>query len=157
MPFLTAAIAGLAAGLAASFAMNLYQGATASLFGADKGNDDPATVKAADSARAAVGARPVAQKRRGEVSGLVHYSVGAVLGIGYALLVPHWPVAAIGFGVAFGLVVALLLDDLLVPAFGWGAWPWQTPLAIHAYSLTSHVVFGAMLEGVRRLVTGLLG
>ena len=155
-PLVTAVVAGLAGGLVASLAMNLFQGATASLFGQDRGNDDPSTVKAADSAKGLVGGRPVAQKRRQEAGTLVHYGLGAALGIGYALLVLAWPTAAIGFGIAFGLVVALLLDDLLVPAFGWGPWPWRTTLAANAYSLSSHVVFGAVLEGVRRLATGLL-
>jgi hypothetical protein len=156
-PFSTAVAAGLAGGLVASLAMNLYQGAAASLFGQGGSNEDPATVKAADSAKAAAGARPVSQKRRAEAGSLVHYTVGAALGVGYALLVLHWPGATLGFGVAFGLVVALVLDDMVVPAFGWGAWPWQTPLATHAYGLTSHIVFGAVLEGVRRLATGWLG
>ena len=73
-----------------------------------------------------------------------------------ALLVLRWPAAAIGFGMAFGLGVALVLDDLLVPAFGWGPWPWRTPLATHAYGLSSHLVFGLVLESVRRLVATVL-
>lgn len=155
-PLVVAPIAGLAAGLVASFAMALYQGATASLFGQDKGNDDSATVKAADSAKAAVGARPVTQKRRAEAGGLVHYATGTALGIAYALLVSAWPPAAAGFGIAFGIVVALLLDDLVVPALGWGPAPWATAPATHAYSLSSHIVFGLVLEGIRRGAVALL-
>lgn len=156
-PWIAAATAGLAAGLVASLAMNLYQGATASLFAQGESDDDPATVKAADSATIAATGRRVTQKRRGAAGGLVHYALGAGLSIGYALLVTRWPPAAIGFGVAFGLAVALVLDDLLVPAFGWGAWPWQTPLATHAYGLSAHMVFGAVLEGVRRLAFSVIG
>lgn len=155
-PLATAAIAGLAGGLVASLAMNLYQGATASLFGQGGGNADPATVKAADGMKQVVGARPVTQKRRAEAGSLVHYGTGAVLGIGYALLVLAWPPAAIGFGLVFGLVVAVVLDNLLVPTLGWGPWPWRTTAATLAYGFSSHIVFGVVLEGVRRLATGLL-
>lgn len=156
-PIVTTIIAGVVAGTAASFVMERYQGLTAHLFGQDKSVDDPATVKAADSAKATVGAKPVTQKRRGEAGELVHYATGIVLGLNYALLVLHWPVAAIGFGAAFGVVVAILLDDIAVPAFGWGPWPWQVGAGTHAYSVTAHVVFGLVLEAVRRLVSIVIG
>ena len=156
-PTIVSIVAGLGAGLVASLAMNLYQGATASLFGQDKGNDDPSTVKAADSATETVAGQPVTQKRRQEAGGLVHYATGAAIGVAYGLLVMAWPPAAIGFGAAFGIVVAVVLDDALVPAFGWGPPPWAVGSATHAYSLTSHIVFGLVLEGIRRLGVSLLG
>jgi hypothetical protein len=156
-PWLMAAIGGVAGGLVASLAMNLYQGAAGSLFGQGGGNDDPATVKAADDVKRATGAPPVTQKRRATAGSLVHYATGAVLGLVYGLLVAVWPPAAFGFGVAFGIVVALVLDDLVVPALGWGSWPWRTTLATNLYGLSSHAVFGAVLEGVRRLAVAALG
>lgn len=146
-----AGIAGLIAGLVASGAMSLYQSVAATLFGQDKKKGDPAPVKAADSVSRAVEGRPVAGGRQGAGS-VVHYATGAALGLLYAILVSAWPDAAIGFGIVFGIVVALVLDDLLVPAFGWGPWPWRTGLATHLYSLTAHAVFGAVLEGARRLI-----
>ena len=156
-PLASSIIAGLAAGLVAALAMSLFQQASAHAFGQDGGDDDPATVKAAVSAKEAAVGRPVKPPRREAAGSGVHYATGAALGIAYAVLVLHWPPAATGFGVAFGIAVALVLDDLLVPAFGWGSWPWQTALATHGYSITSHIVFGAVLEGVRRLGLALLG
>lgn len=149
-------IAGAAAGLVASFAMNLYQGVAAPAFGADKGSDDPATVKAADSAKRLAGGGPVTQKRRALAGSVVHYGFGVALGVAYAALVAFDPSVAFGFGVGYAIVVALVFDDTLVPAFGWGAWPWKSGLASQAYSLSSHVVFGVVLEGVRRLGVRLL-
>lgn len=156
-PWLTAVIGGVAGGLVAALAMNLFQGAAASLFAQGGGGGDPATVKAADDAKRAVGAPPVTQKRRAEAGSLVHHGLGAALGLLYGLLVPYWPPASVGFGVTFGIAVALILDDLLVPAFGWGEWPWRTTLATNLYGLSSHIVFGAVLEGVRRLAGAVLG
>ena len=151
-----AILAGLVAGVVASGIMSLYQAATASLFGQDKQDGDPANVKAADDTSKAATGKPVTQKRRAKAGSLVHYLTGAAIGIFYALLVLYWPAAAIGFGIAFGLAVASVLDDILVPAFGWGPWPWATPLNTHVYGLTAHAVFGVALEGVRRLGVWLL-
>lgn len=149
-------IAGAAAGVAASIAMNLYQGVAAPAFGADKGNEDPATTKAADSAKRVVGAGPVMQKRRALAGSMVHYGFGIVLGVAYTGLVAFDPSVAIGFGAGYAIAVALVFDDVLVPAFGWGPWPWKSGLASQAYSVSSHVVFGLTLEGVRRLAVDVI-
>lgn len=65
------------------------------------------------------------------------------------------PPAAAFLGVAFEIAAALVLDNLLVPLFGWGNWPWRTDLPTHAYGLSAHAAFGAMLEGVGRLIVAL--
>jgi len=149
------AVIGMVAGLVASFVMNLYQTATASLFGQD-GEGEPATEKAAHSVKRKIAGGPVQRNRRHAAGMAVHYATGLAIGLGYALIVLHWPTAAIGFGIAFGIVVAVILDGLLVPGLGWGPWPWRTGPATYAYSLTSHIVFGLALEGVRRAGVGLL-
>ena len=151
MNWFLAAGVGLVAGVAASGVMSAYQAATAALFGQDEGNDDPANVKAADDVSNAATGTPVTQRHRQPAGSLVHYLTGAALGLGYVLLVAAWPSAAALFGIGFGIATALVLDDVLVPAFGWGPWPWATPLNTHLYSLTAHAVFGVALEGVRRL------
>lgn len=150
------ATVGLVAGLVASAAMSAFQAAAAPALGLGGSNSDPSNVQAADSASEAVAGRPVTQKHREKAGTLVHYATGAALGLVYALLVAQWPVAGIGFGVAYGLVIALVLDDFLVPLFGWGPWPFGAPFTTNLYSLASHAVFGAVLEGGRRLGLALL-
>lgn len=140
-------LAGVAGGIVASLAMDLFQKGVAAVVDMGGSNDDPATVKAADSV-----SEPVTQKRRESAGVLVHYVTGAALGAGYALAARVWPETTAGFGTAFGVGVATLLDDVAVPAFGWGPSATETPPAIHAYGLASHVVFGAALEGTRRFV-----
>lgn len=149
--WIAASIAGLAAGLVASFAMNRFQRRAAALFAIPKNGADPSTVKAADTASAFATGHPVTQKRRHAAGELVHYGLGALLGLGYALVVAVWSPAAWGFGAGFGIATALIVDDLLVPAFGWGGWVWRTPVNVNLYSLVSHIVFGIVTEGVRRL------
>ena len=145
-------VAGLAGGIVASLAMDAFQRFAAPLFDQGGSNDDPATVKAADSAKRLVTGDGVTQKHRERAGVLVHYATGAALGVGYALAARTWPETTAGFGTAFGVGVATVLDDVAVPAFGWGPSPTDTPATTHAYGLASHAVFGAALEGTRRLV-----
>lgn len=157
MPSLTKTLAaGIAGGLIASAAMNLFQSVAAPAFGQGGSNDDPATVKAADSVSQVTTGDDVPQKYRESAGTLVHYVTGAALGVGYALAVRQWPQSNAGFGSAFGVGVATLLDDVAVPAFGWGASPTDTPPETHAYGLASHVVFGLVLEGTRRAIVDTL-
>ena len=144
--------AGVVGGIAATAATSLYQALAAPAFGQDGGDGDPANVQAADSASELVAGRPVPKPGRQAAGSAVHYATGIALGIGYAVAATRAPAVTKGFGVPFGLGVALVLDDLLVPAFGWGDWPAETGAATHAYGLTTHAVFGAVLEGGRRLV-----
>lgn len=142
---------GVIGGLAAALAMNQFQAVAAKAFGQRGSNDDPATIKAADTLARATSREPVTQKYRETAGMAVHYATGAVLGGLYGALT-HWrPAAATGLGVPFGLATMLAVDDALVPAFGWGPAPQDTPAATHGYSAASHAVFGVVLDAVRRL------
>lgn len=152
---LTTVAIGLGAGLVASLAMDQFQAAAAPALGQSGGNDDPATVKAADSVSQVVEGRPVTQKHRRLAGGAMHYGVGAALGIGYVAAAERWPETATGFGLPFGAMTMLLLDDLLVPAAGWGPWP-EAEAKGNRYTLASHLVFAATVEGVRRGADALL-
>lgn len=157
MPSLTRTlVAGIAGGLVASAAMDMFQRVAASAFGQSGSNDDPATVKAADSAKRLVTGDAVTQKHRETAGSVVHYITGAALGAGYALAARRWPETTAGFGLAYGVTIATLLDDAAVPALGWGPSPTETPASTHAYGLASHAVFGLALEGTRRGVEAML-
>lgn len=150
------AAAGVIAGVAATAATSLFQAAAAPVFGQDGSDDDPANVKAAqDASRVATG-KPLPPADKPAAGSAVHYATGIALGLGYAAAAAGSPRVTAGFGVPFGLAVAVVLDDLLVPAFGWGDWPTDTPAATHAYGLSTHAVFGAVLEGGRRLTLAAL-
>ena len=146
--------AGVAAGLAASAAMALFQAKAAPLFGADEGKGDPATVKAADAVATGVKGSPLPKEWRPPAGQLVHYAVGAGLGGLYGLITEYRPGASAGFGSAYGVVTSALLDEGAVPAVGLGGKPWETPLGVHGYGLASHLVYGTVLEGARALLGG---
>lgn len=145
-------LAGLAGGLAASFAMNRFQKTWSLAFKGPDRRGKPATVKAANRlSKAATGDR-VKTEHEAAAGQSVHYLFGAGVGAAYGLLAEYRPQVTRGFGTGFGVAAATLFDELGVPAAGLGKWPSQAAPATHAYSYASHLLFGAATEAVRRLL-----
>jgi hypothetical protein len=146
-------MAGIAAGLVASAAMSAFQSAAQPLL-LDDGDEDPATVKAADAVSEAATGSKVPKPYREASGELVHYVVGAVMGGIYGVLTEYRPDASAGFGSAYGIATSTLLDQAAVPALDLGPDADETPAETHIYGVASHLVFGIVLEGVRRLIAG---
>jgi hypothetical protein len=87
---------------------------------------------------------------------VTHYATGAALGAIYGLAVHCFRPASAGFGLLYGLVVALVLDEGVLPALDLAPGPAQTPAEVHLYSLGSHAAFGGALEAARRVLTPIL-
>lgn len=151
---LRATIGGIVAGLIAGAAMNGFQALVSAASGDDGGDDEPATVKAADQAAEALTGEPVAEPYRKSADPVVHYGLSALLGLAYGLAAETGPAARAGFGSSFGLATAALLDEAAVPALGLAPPPAETPLSTHLYGLASHLVFGLGLEAARRALGG---
>ena len=148
-----AAAAGLVAGLAASFVMDRFQAGVAALSSSDS-DAEPATEKAADKLSQAVVGHDVPDDRKPLAGQAVHYALGAGLGVVYAVAAEFRPAVTAGYGTAFALANTALLDEAAVPAVGLGDAPWKTAPSTHLYSVASHMVFGTVTEGVRRLLRG---
>ena len=155
------AVAGAAAGLVASFVMNEFQGLWSAVSKAgssgeeddDGGSDEePATTKAADMAAEIATGEPVPEPLRKYADPAVHYFTGAMVGLVYGALAEVWPQVTKGGGAAYGGLVAVGLDEGVVPALGLGPGPLETPPATHAYGFSSHFVFGWALEAARRFI-----
>lgn len=146
--------AGVAAGLVASAAMAAFQNQAQKLRPDEGGDAEPATVQAADVVNDALTGEPVPEAHRAASGQLVHYVTGAVLGGIYGVLTEYRREASAGFGSAYGITTAALLDEIAVPTADLGPQPQETPLATHAYSAASHLVYGWVLEGVRALIAG---
>ncbi|SEM77018.1 Protein of unknown function [Sphingomonas gellani] len=152
------ALAGLAAGLVASFAMDRFQAVlTAASSSSSDDEDEPATNKAADRIARATTGHDVPDDKKDAAGQGVHYALGAGLGLAYGMAAEASPAVTSGLGTAFGGTVAGLLDEAAVPAVGLGPAPWKTPASGHAYTLASHMVFGVTAEITRRLVRKALG
>ena len=146
-----AAAAGLVAGLAASFVIDRFQAGVAALSSSDS-DAEPATEKAADKVSQAVLGHEVPDDRKPLAGQAARYALGAGLGIAYAVAAEYRPSVTAGYGTAFAATTTALLDEAAVPAVGLGDAPWNTAPTTHLYSAASHIVFGTVTEGVRRLL-----
>ena len=156
---LRGAAIGVAAGLSASWIMNRFQAAVnvaSSHNGDSNGSSEerPATVKAADVLSETITGEPVPEPYEEPAGSAVHYGFGAFLGGLYGVLGELLPGVRAGYGTAFGTSVAIVADEAVVPAAGLTPPPQEVPVSSHAYGVVSHLVFGAALEGTRRLIEG---
>lgn len=141
-------LAGLAGGLAGSFAMNQFQKIWNKARGGSSGesHEDPATVKAAETIAY------IPEERKVAAGNAVHYAFGTANGAMYGALAEVSPTARAGAGSLFGATLFVVADEVLVPMFGWSRPPKKYPWTTHAYGLASHLVYGFATDGVRRVV-----
>lgn len=149
---LRGAIAGLAAGLVASLAMDLAQRALAKVQPQDDQESEPATEKAADRIFKAASGSPVPEGSKPIAGQTIHYAFGALLGVGYGIAAEYDENITAGAGSIFGAGSAILFDEAAVPAAGLAETPWEASPSTHLYSLFSHLIFGTIAEGTRRLI-----
>ena len=83
---------------------------------------------------------------------VIHYTVGAGVGVAYSGLARRWPAATRGAGVLAGLAIYAGGHGSLVPALGIQRPPWRLSPSAVAWEATSHAVYGAALEMGRRLL-----
>ena len=170
------ALAGLVAGLAASWAMDRFQDVWVALSSRndsirdDKSSDnerepsnlrneqpddeseDDATVRAASALSKSLFAHRLSPNEKKIAGPVVHYAVGATGGIVYGAVAELAPEITKGAGLLYGTAFWLVVDEGLVPLLGFSKGPSEYPLSSHVYALASHLVFGATAEGVRRLL-----
>ena len=150
------AIAGMVAGIVASWAMEAFQVAWQKGAASSPPKGDPATVKAARKVSKAVSGRAIAQSDKKQSGEVVHYATGVALGLVYGMTAERLPVVTAGLGTAFGGTIALALDEGAAPALGLAPPPTQTPPSSHLFGLVSHLVFGLAAESSRRVVRAVL-
>jgi uncharacterized membrane protein YagU involved in acid resistance len=159
-------LAGAAAGLIAAWVMNQFQSgwskaseklksgeqneASQSEQKQNQAEQEDATMKAAGKLAHAVLGRELSKDEKKKAGPLVHYAFGTFSGAMYGLVGEFLPLARIGFGTAFGAALFLVADELTVPALGLSGKATEAPLSSHFYALSSHLVYGASAEAVRR-------
>lgn len=148
-------IAGLAAGIVAAAAMNRFQ-TMVSAFSGGGGGGDSSTVKAADKLKQAVTGEKLRNSEKAPAEVILHYGLGAALGIAYGLAAEFRPAVTRGSGTMFGSAVALLLDEGAVPALGLAEPPTKTSASGHLFGFSSHAMFGATAEATRAMVVAAL-
>ncbi len=166
------ALAGLVAGLVASWAMDRFQevwvamtppndpGTDEELTERNRGSadddesGDDATVKTASALAEGLFAHKLTSAEKKIAGPAVHYAVGATSGMVYGVASELMPEVTAGFGLPYGTLFWLVVDEGSLPLLGLSKPPTAYPLSTHAYALASHLVFGATAEGVRRLLRG---
>jgi hypothetical protein len=176
-------VAGVAGGLAAAAVMNKFQAVWGGLAegvershgaqslqqgsprqgiglelraeGRDERTDD-ATERLANAASLKMFDRELTKREKDAAGTALHYAMGATSGALYGVVAEVAPGATAGAGLPFGVAIWLVADEGLVPAAGLSKSPAEYPLSIHAYSFSSHLVFGLAAEVVRRAVRNAL-
>jgi len=163
------AISGAAAGLVAAALMNRFQAVWSKASEGLKSNtgdrgghgdenhdtdDDaePATIKAAKKIHAMVSSEALTRNEQKTVGTMVHYAFGAALGVIYVMAARRFPAIRASYGTAYGTGVSIVADEVLVPATGLSPPPTKASVSSHIFGLVSHIVFGAALDGSRRLI-----
>jgi hypothetical protein len=171
-------LAGLVAGLVASWAMDRFQDVWVSFSSgndsrkdekssdndrepansnnkqSDNESDDDATVKAASTLSEGVFGHELTPDQKKIAGPAVHFAVGAAGGIVYGVAAELAPEITKGAGLPYGTAFWLVVDEGMVPLLGFAKGPGEYPLSAHAYALASHLVFGVTAEAVRRLLRG---
>jgi putative membrane protein len=83
---------------------------------------------------------------------VIHYTLGAGLGVAYGSAASRWPATTRGAGRLAGLAIYAGSHGSVLPALGIQRPPWRLAPAAVAWEATSHIIFGAALETARRLV-----
>ncbi|HET7379782.1 MAG TPA: DUF1440 domain-containing protein, partial [Gaiellales bacterium] len=90
------------------------------------------------------------------IQNAIHYSFGAAFGAVYSLLTEAFPVATARAGTLAGVGLYAASHGSTLPLLRIQEPPWRLPRAAVAWELTSHLLFGAVLElgrrGARRLI-----
>lgn len=84
--------------------------------------------------------------RRPMVEMAVHYALGVIPGAVYGVLRRWLPVARLGRGLAYGLVVFAVNDEYLNTQLGFAAPPEAYPPEAHLRGLAGHAVLGVATE-----------
>lgn len=161
--FMKGLVAGIAAGLLASFLMEQYQflwSKASEEFKPNQGHseptEDPATVKAADAIWRGLTHRNIGNKNRAAAGEILHYMMGGSSGAIYGVAAELVPLVTAAEGLAFGATVWAAADNALVPVLGLAKSPTKTPLSTHIYALSSHLFYGFVTETVRHAIRGAL-
>jgi hypothetical protein len=152
---LGALCAGLVAGFAGALAQNLFFAATKRVAPApsrdafapvepEQQNEMP-TQTVARRMKEQLARRGPLEHPEAAAQG-VHFAFGSGWGALYGLAAGTLPrCGTLKGGLAFGMAVWLVSDDVLLPAFQLAAWPHHYPVKTHLYAIAAHAVYGAVV------------
>ncbi|HEY0070010.1 MAG TPA: DUF1440 domain-containing protein [Chloroflexia bacterium] len=154
-------LVGVAAGGAASAAMDQYWGMVEHLpgerpeqqprKGGGQQKDEPSTQIIADRLSEAVTGKEVPREAKPAAGVAVHYLTGALQGGVFGLVAALRPRTGLLAGLLYGVAIWLFLDEITLRALNIAPDPTKVPKSIHAEALGAHLVYGGSLALFTRL------
>ncbi len=95
---------------------------------------------------------PLSSAQKEKVAPVVEYAFGILCGGVYGLIAEYLPAATAGFGTTYGAVLFGGASEVVLPALGMVAMPQDRTPVQHFGGLSGNVVYGAVTEGVRRVL-----
>jgi uncharacterized membrane protein YagU involved in acid resistance len=143
-------LAGALSGLVASFAMSeFYSLVLGAESNSEPGKED-STVKAASAISDLVFHHVLTPDQKTIAGPAVHYAFGMTMGAAYGVLVEFWDAARLGSGLPLGSAVWLGAHVITVPALGLSQPITRNSAASEAVEGAAHLVYGAVVEALRR-------
>ena len=148
-------VAGIAAGLVASWVMAQFHSLAAKVPGMpppEPAPDEDSTVKTAAAISEGVFHHALSKDEKRVLGPAVHYGFGSLVAGVYGAVAEKLPIVKKAAGVPFGLAVWLGAHVITAPALGLSRPVTRSPVSMEAVELGAHVVYGGVTEFLRRLV-----
>lgn len=143
-------IVGALGGLIASLAMSEFH----SLFPHAESHSEPAdedsTIKTASTISQAIFHHRLTAAQKMMAGSVVHYAFGTTMGALYGMFAEFRDSERLGWGLPFGAAIWLGAHVITVPALGLSESIIRKVPADEGVEFASHLVYGAVVEGVRR-------
>jgi len=151
-------LAGAAGGVGATIAMSAFQtlwtyvDRRAHKRKANDSEEAPATVKAVERLSRGFFGYELDERQKELAGTAFHFGFGTAVGALYGAVAEFSPAIARGDGVPFATGLMAVSDEVAVPALGLFRPPPKKSMSLQLYELSSHVVYGLVLETTRRAV-----
>jgi uncharacterized membrane protein YagU involved in acid resistance len=145
-------LAGAVGGLIACFAMSQFHSAFQNFESSDQDKQEDSTVKTASAVSQRLFHHELTPQEKKIAGPAVHYGFGASIATFYGAAVEILPVLRTGWGMPFGVAVWLGAHVITVPALGLSEPITSSTPHREAVEFGAHVVYGAVVESVRRLL-----
>jgi len=160
-------VSGLAAGLAGTAVMTVFQTGWSKAqkeFSNNKGHesaesghkqssqDEPSTVKVANKISEATLHRDLRKSEKEAASYAVHFAFGTLMGGIYGISSEYLKIARTGYGLLHGLGLWAGADATVLPAIGLSQRVTERSAGELTYEILAHAVYGVSSEATRRFV-----
>jgi len=132
--------------------MSQFHSALQKLKSSDQDKQEDSTVKTASAVSQGIFHHELTPQQKKIAGPAVHYGFGASIATFYGATVEILPVLRTGWGMPFGVAVWLGAHVMTVPALGLSEPVTRSTPRREAVEFGGHLVYGAVVESVRRLL-----